>query len=66
MRKKTSKKYELTNNERNDVLQAGTCCKPDVLQALLERSKDRLLECGAIKQVADEFGIERHAVGRHW
>lgn len=48
-------KYELTNNERNAVL-----------QALLEISKDRILENGAIQKVAVEFGIDKHTVGRLW
>ncbi|KAF2361994.1 Zinc finger C2H2-type [Trinorchestia longiramus] len=49
------KKHELTNKERTEVL-----------QALLERSKDRLLERGAINQVARTFGIGRNTVGRIW
>ena len=53
--KQRRKKHEMTDSERNAVL-----------QALLERSKDRVLHRGAIKQVADLFGIERHTVGRLW
>ena len=37
-----------------------------MLQALLKRSKDRVLGRCAIKQVADEFGNERYMLGILW
>lgn len=50
--KRNCKKHELTNNERSAVL-----------QALLERSTDRVLKRGAIKQVADELNVAAERLG---
>lgn len=51
----TRRKRELTNVERNAIL-----------QALLQRSTDYALELGAIKQVSLKFGVGRNTVGRIW
>ena len=53
--KNSSDKKELTNSKRRAVL-----------QALLERSKARILKRGAIKDVAATFGIGRNTVGKIW
>ena len=53
--KNSSDKKELTNFERRAVL-----------QALLERSKVRILKPGAMKDVAATYGIGRNTVGRIW
>ena len=53
--KNSSDKKELTNSKRRAVL-----------QALLQRSKARILKRGTIKDVAATFGIGRNTVGRIW
>jgi hypothetical protein len=46
---------ELTNDQRNAIL-----------QALLQRSENRILNHGAVKDIAQQFDVGRNTVGRIW
>ena len=53
--KRSSSSKQLTNDQRQAIL-----------QALLEHYKDGKLECGAIKKVTESFNVSRNCIGQVW
>ena len=63
-------------NETNEAVSASTGSRENreltdvkctaILQALLQRSEERTLKRGAVKDVAKQFNIGRNTVGHIW